>query len=100
MDKDYISAKQFADWRGVSPSTVKRRIDDKTIKNIKTKPGPFKGQMQYMIHRSELAIRQRDLFGSKRAPQGKEDESLAAQNLLNNTELIADIQYLRRTIEA
>lgn len=99
MQQDYITISEFADIRGVSKSTIKRRIDDKIIKKIKTMPGPFKGQRQYMIHRSELSIRQRDLFGPKRAPQDKEDDPLATQSLLDNDELITNISYLRRTID-
>ncbi len=101
QDKDYVTVAKFAEIRAVSPSTVKRRITDKTIKNFKKTDGPFH-QEKYMIHISQLSMPQRDLFGPKRPPVSKDFKTIdndEVQTLLNNKELMTDVRYLRKTID-
>ncbi len=96
MEKEYVTVAKFANIRDVSPSTVKRRIADGTIKKVKRVPGPF-DQEKYMIHASQLSRPQKELFGSKRPPVSKSSENTENHTLLNDAELMAEMRYLRKT---
>jgi excisionase family DNA binding protein len=103
-DKEYLSVQEFADIRGVSETTVKRRIHDGTIQDVKTEPGPVPGTSKYRIHQSAVrSIPRSQLFGQKRPARlqvhegGESDTSIDMSS--DNAQLLADIKLFRRALD-
>jgi excisionase family DNA binding protein len=100
-DKEYLSVKEFADIRGVSETTVKRRIRDGTIQDVKTEPSPVPGVSKYRIHQSAVqSIPRSQLFGQKRPTRLQVHESDASIDVSSDkAQLLVDIKLFRRTLD-